>query len=223
MNSVKKSPVKRTVTRVARRSPPKKITTKRSATLTSKANKNVIINGQIFAVVDEPAPMVTAEASPVPVTNDEAKLFPMSSSPVPGLPREGSYRCRDNVRAVYKYNDGMLRPYPNPDIAKSWDSDWAFSPVVNCDGIPRGEPMPMNTMVSFPVSSLQQNRSYRCRDNVQAVYRYQDGMLNHYPNPDIARSWDSAWITSPVVNCDGIPRGQPMSMNTTVSNPVGYT
>jgi hypothetical protein len=48
-----------------------------------------------------------------------------------------------------------------------------------------------------------------------AVYRYMGGdELRHYPNPEIASSWDSDWGTTlKRIDCVGLKQGNPMAMN----------
>ena len=47
--------------------------------------------------------------------------------------------------AVYRVAEGgVLRHYPNPPIATSWDSDWGTTfKKIDCQGLTQGEPMAM--------------------------------------------------------------------------------
>ena len=49
-------------------------------------------------------------------------------------------------RAVYRVVEGdVLRHYPNPSIASSWDPDWGSTfKKIDCLGLTQGEKMPMN-------------------------------------------------------------------------------
>ena len=44
------------------------------------------------------------------------------------------------------------------------------------------------------------------------VFRWEEGMLHHYPNKAIAASWDEDWSEALVdMYCDGMHVGNPMS------------
>jgi hypothetical protein len=52
---------------------------------------------------------------------------------------------------IYRFTNGQLRHYGNPDIAASWNPSWANG-IVNltakqCQDIPKGKPMPMKADV----------------------------------------------------------------------------
>jgi hypothetical protein len=49
---------------------------------------------------------------------------------------------------------------------------------------------------------------------VSAIYRVEKGKLRHYPNPDIAISWDPNFpATTTIEDCSMYTAGPPMEMN----------
>lgn len=129
--------------------------------------------------------------------------------------------CEREPGKVYRYTGGQLRHYPNPDIAKSWGSVWKSATKNNtklisteiCNQLPIGPPMTMNLLDGDHVA---------CQHEPKKIYRYTGNQLRHYPNPNVAKSWGSVWISStnhnakmiPKHACDAIPKGAPMGMNT---------
>lgn len=156
----------------------------------------------------------------------------ISQAQCDGLPRgppmelnlqEGDHvACQNAPGKVYRYTGGQLRHYPNPDIAKSWGSVWKSRTNNNtkllsteiCNQLPLGPPMTMNIIEGDHVA---------CQHEPKKIYRYTEGQLRHYPNPNVAKSWGSVWISPtnhntkmiPKNACDAIPKGAPMKMNMT--------
>jgi len=116
--------------------------------------------------------------------------------------------------AVYRYMGGdELRHYPNPEIASSWDSDWGTTfKKIDCVGLKQGDRIPYNATIGEPVQCKANDVGSGL--NV-AVYRVEaNNVLRHYPNPEIASSWDSDWGTTfKKIDCIGFTRGNPMAMN----------
>jgi len=53
----------------------------------------------------------------------------------------------------------------------------------------------------------------------RAVYRYMGGVeLRHYPNPEIAHSWDKKWGDFKKIDCGGLTQGDPMPHNTNTTD-----
>jgi hypothetical protein len=111
-----------------------------------------------------------------------------------------------------------FRHYPNPTIASSWDPNWmSFTKIADCTGVTNGAPLPHKT-----VSDAEVGSAWQCEasDPVgapnRAVYRYMgNDTFRHYPNPTIASSWDSNWMSfGKVPDCTGVIKGAPLPMNT---------
>ena len=127
--------------------------------------------------------------------------------------------CQDNPGAIYRFTGGQLRLYTDPTIARSWGHEWISAtnnnhkllPKQHCMSLVVGPPMPMNLVEGDHVA---------CQPNTGAIYRFTEGQLRPYPNPKIANSWGSVWISARNNNhkvitrtaCDAIPRGPPMDM-----------
>lgn len=62
-----------------------------------------------------------------------------------GVPEDGSIvTCYDNEERVYLMENGVLRWFPNPKIASSWDAFWRQKMMhADCDPIRFGEDMTM--------------------------------------------------------------------------------
>lgn len=49
----------------------------------------------------------------------------------------------------------------------------------------------------------------------QSIYRYMgDNNINHYPNPDVAQSWDPNWANPNTIDCLGLKAGPGLNMRT---------
>jgi hypothetical protein len=144
-----------------------------------------------------------------------------------------SVRCSANdvgggAGAVY-WVDGatnVLRHYPNPEIATSWDPDWGTTTQdIDCIGFVKGDDMPKNPVVvaaeafAARVADLGDGNPVSC-DTADvgagpgAVYRTTGTTtLRHYPNPTIATSWDPDWgTTTQGIDCTGFVLGDDMEM-----------
>lgn len=44
------------------------------------------------------------------------------------------------------------------------------------------------------------------------IFRFVNGKINWYPNPDIANSWDKNWSTAKAIACKNIIRGPDMTL-----------
>lgn len=124
----------------------------------------------------------------------------------------------EDINGVYRYtiNNGtpLLRWYPGPLIADSWDPDWETTVfAIDCGDVKFGEPM------NFNLDKLLADSSVRCSAERGAVYRYTytlGGMpiLRLFPDPTVAWSWDPNWLTdTPVIDCKGIEKGDEMQFN----------
>lgn len=136
--------------------------------------------------------------------------------------REGDHvSCQaDGGGTVYRYTDRKLRPYPNPVVARSWGSKWKSATSHNhkvistkqCDKLAKGPPMLMY---------LKEGDHVSCQiDGGGTVYRFTEGKLRPYPDPSVARSWGSVWISGanhnhkviPPQHCSMLEKGPPMPM-----------
>jgi len=58
-----------------------------------------------------------------------------------------AYTCQNNIpdAAVYRFDSGKLRPYPDPATADKWDHNWnRWSQPVDCTKYTIGSPMTMD-------------------------------------------------------------------------------
>ena len=75
------------------------------------------------------------------------------------IPEGASVRCDDGSGRIYRYMDGKLYYYPSPEIASTWNPQWAQSILTIaanvCAGIPKGETL-VSRMVTTNTSSTIQ-------------------------------------------------------------------
>jgi hypothetical protein len=84
-------------------------------------------------------------------------------------------------------------------------------------------PSPPSNVLTDPVGTPIQCTANDVGSGVNgAVYRYMGGdELRHYPNPEIASSWDPDWDTTVKgIDCKGLTEGDKMPYNATVGDPV---
>jgi hypothetical protein len=125
----------------------------------------------------------------------------------PSKPNSGA------VGDLYRFVDDGIRPYPTIEIAESWDANWESNvKEIDCTGFDVTDDMP-----PYP-SGVEEGSAVRCiidtnesGDRPYFVYRFSRGKLRHYPIPDIAYSWDTAWESKIVdFDCTGIKSGPVM-------------
>ena len=73
------------------------------------------------------------------------------------------------------------------------------------------------TLLRNPKPFAPEGQAVRCTNEANtnsrnAIYRYTDGHLRHYPNPTIAASWDKNWGNPSNLDCTNISRGSPMAL-----------
>ena len=164
-----------------------------------------------------PAPVSsTTTTTPAPVlstTTAEPVLSTTTTSPI--LVKNSSYQCVSNDvgggdEAVYRYvGDSTLRHYPDPDNALKWGGN-VFS-KIDCDGLEQGSKM---------YTKPKDGDAIKCTANDvgagegTAVYRYVgDNTLRHYPDGEIAKSWDPNWkLNHSKIDCLGLTKGLDMEM-----------
>lgn len=65
------------------------------------------------------------------------------------------------------------------------------------------------------LENIQEGQAIKCKDDGNStarVYRYEQGWRKHYPNAQVADSWDKSWRKSvKTVNCAMIPEGRVMA------------
>jgi hypothetical protein len=134
---------------------------------------------------------------------------------LPFIPEGASVSCNDGSGMIYRYDKGVLRHYPSPAVAVTWNPSWDKNIVNLMDAqcrqaIPKGEPMGPN------LPAISEGASVRCGAD-PAIYRYEAGSLRNYPSPAIAGSWNPAWNQNVVrlseAQCTFVPKGEPMTMN----------
>ena len=115
--------------------------------------------------------------------------------------------------AVMRYNKGTVRHYTNPTVASSWDPNWGTPQSIDCYGMTVGTDMPMNP-------NIADGQAVACSTNAPAGYpagavcRYSSAMVQWYPNPPIASSWDPNWGTSWVgIDCTSFQMGSSVIFN----------
>jgi hypothetical protein len=145
-----------------------------------------------------------------------------------------SVRCSDNDvgggegTAVYRVDGvtNVLRHYPTPEIAASWDPNYASAQSIDCIGFAKGEDMVKNPEVvaaeafQAKVAALGEGNPVRCNTGDVgagagvAVYRTTGSTtLRHYPDAAIASSWDPDWgTTTQDIDCTGFVMGEAMPM-----------
>jgi hypothetical protein len=151
-----------------------------------------------------------------------------------------SVRCSANdvgggPAAVYRVDGvtNVLRPYPNPEIATSWDPNWETTTQgIDCIGFAMGDDMVKNPVVvaaeafNARVAALGDGNPVRCNTADVgagagvAVYRTTGtATLRAYPSPGIATSWDPDWATTAQgIDCTGFVRGPDMDENPAVAD-----
>jgi hypothetical protein len=72
----------------------------------------------------------------------------IKTPPPPPEKEGGSIKCNGVPSTVYRRytTDKMLYPYPNPEIASSWDPNWPNAPSINCAGHHIGSPMKLKSV-----------------------------------------------------------------------------
>jgi hypothetical protein len=133
-------------------------------------------------------------------------------------------KCTSNIPAgksgdtVYRWDGDNLRAYPSPDIANSWDANWASTTTnIDCAGFTVG-------------TDLEKiGKSVKCTSNIptgksgDTIYRWDGKTLRGYPNPDIANSWDANWESTTNIDCAGFTVGTNMAAKPDVGKSVKCT
>jgi hypothetical protein len=113
-------------------------------------------------------------------------------------------KCIGGGGEIYRYTGDHLRHYTNPDIAGAWDPNWASPKDIDCAGVPHGPVMEAKK------ADAAEGQAVKCVGGGGNIYRYTGGNLRHYPNPDIAGSWDPIWASPKDIDCAGVPHGPAM-------------
>lgn len=144
---------------------------------------------------------------------NEYEGFAVSAKSV-SIPEGGSIKCKNDTGKaagkVYRHTNGQYRHYPNSQIASSWNKDWNKNIMsVDCKGLKKGPDMPLFVR---PANGA----SIKCKQDVGKfagkVYRHVNGEYRHYPNAQVASSWNPNWnknITT--IDCSGLKQGTPLS------------
>jgi DNA repair exonuclease SbcCD ATPase subunit len=88
-----------------------------------------------------------------------------------------SVRCKgENPQAIWLLNNGVVRVYPSPDIAASWDPFWNEPKTIDCSVYTRGSPVGMYTRSQAASSEYidleRATREYRnAKQNYQRLVR----------------------------------------------------
>mmetsp|Transcript_14742 Transcript_14742/g.18685 ORF Transcript_14742/g.18685 Transcript_14742/m.18685 type:complete len:235 (-) Transcript_14742:183-887(-) len=95
--------------------------------------------------------------------------------------------CEGREPFIFRWTEGLLRHYPDPMVAASWDSHWEELLRFNCDkyNLEFGPAMELSTPDEGDVVI--------CLEDESKVYHWTDGQLHWYINGAVASSWDPAW------------------------------
>lgn len=125
----------------------------------------------------------------------------------PNKPNSGA------LGSLYRFTDDGIRPYPTYEIAASWDANWESNvKEIDCTGFDVTDDMP-----PYP-AGVEEGSAIGCIIDTDEsggrpylVYRFSRGKIRHYPIPDIAYSWDTAWQSNIIkFDCTGIKTGPVM-------------
>ena len=121
---------------------------------------------------------------------------------------------RGREGSVYRVNsNGILEYYPSPSIAETWNPDWNANviQIPDCTGLTKGENLGYG-----PGTSVQcTTNDLRGREG--SVYRVNsDGILEYYPSPSIAETWNPDWSVNitQIPDCTGFTKGEDLEMRT---------
>lgn len=121
------------------------------------SNPQAIFRGFNNTIRPYPSPTVAASWDPAwgsPTTIDCSKVTigpQMEMNPDPRMIEGHSYTCAEG--GVYRAMGGMLRWYPSPAIAVSWDPAWASPVKIDCSGVKKGDPMQMAPSPALPAAA----------------------------------------------------------------------
>lgn len=165
-------------------------------------------------VINMPTPLVMPTPS-VPTADNTTMPF-FNTSIKEGDP----IKCISNLPnglseyTIYRYyGDGVLRPYPSPEIASSWDPNWGNPKLIDCKNVKVNAPLPLN-------KSVKSGDAINCSSNgpvglPTGIYRYDGrGTMRYYSTPAIAASWDPNWDKPKSVDCDGFLVKPQLEVNT---------
>lgn len=145
---------------------------------------------------------------------------PIAMKPV-GLIDGGTYHCIDSsvtdpnyvAGGLYHYIQCELRYLATSDIAVSWDHTFgnAPTPMIDCDGLSLGDPMPLKPEFDDGESISCMNGSDGSGKS-NRVYRVVGNKIRRYPDTNIAHSWRHDWHLNIVpIDCTGYPIGALMT------------
>ncbi len=149
--------------------------------------------GNTFSFVNISTPLVVGS----PITCKTDKPLPNG---VPG--------------GVYRYTGNKtLQHYPNPDIANSWDSNWASASNIDCRNYRRGEDMTINNAANLKEGQMILwfiQKPFRF-----GWYRYVgNNVIRKYPSIQVMNSWDPKWKKDwKFIRNNTYTEGDPMTMN----------
>ena len=140
---------------------------------------------------------------------------------MPDIPLGSSVQCKYNdlgvgPGAVYRFTGNhTLKYYPSPTIASNWNSKWDKDIMkLDCAGFTKGSDVP-----SIPVG-----QAISCTANnpgPHGVYRYTgESILQGYPDPTIASSWDTNWGTPLTIDCASLKMGSDMTLGSVYCNKI---
>ena len=92
--------------------------------------------------------------------------------------------CEGDEQEIYRWTDGELRHYLDPETAAAWDNPKWRKHVIftNCDGMRYGTPI------------RTEGQAIMCIGIEDKVFRFNnDGLLHHYVNPPVAANYDPNW------------------------------
>lgn len=127
-----------------------------------------------------------------------------------------SVKClNDTTNKIYGLsNTNTIHYYPNQDIAFSWDPNWKSAQTTECSDYTKGIDMKIKINIGDPIKCSDDSGSSK-------VYRVTSkNIINEYPNPIIASTWDTTWESSKTIDCSDYTKGSPMNYKTNIGETI---
>ena len=145
-------------------------------------------------------------------------LIAVAKMQVFGIAIGQSVRCGADQPAIYRYMGGnVIRWYPDPNIAASYDPNWGSPLLISCANMQVGSALPYN-----PAAGLSLYQAVTCSSHDPqgygpgvAVYQLAGrSTIRWLPNPDIANRCVPNWAAvHPAINCGPLYHAEVMDSN----------
>ena len=101
-------------------------------------------------------------------------------------------KCFGDDQTAYGFSNGLLRKYPNPQIAESWNPTvWSDIKTVDCGLFQKGKDFGYKLNVDNTVTTCETNDPKNCENN-GCVYWFKNGKLYDFPK-ETADKWLPDW------------------------------